>query len=461
MVFEMSFLRRLVHQFSRSNDVTAESKRRFRFEFEPDHPLLEPPDQKSASQILNALDDDCLRELFKYLGPLDLSNVFDVCVRFSYLASERFFCKYTHLVLNHDSEFFDRPKDVERLQHSFGSLIASLDIRTDVRITDGFQGKLTKLRPLLSKLKVLKLKGVGTSDDLNSVLSVCAELKVMCLDTFDLNKWIGRSIKRRFKNLEEARFISINGIADHELHSFIKSNPQLKKLAVLRNHHLDPTKAIRSITRNLPMLEHLELDQSYCNMIDMEKRVLTLGRLKCLKVLKINLLTLSMPMAPLMKALVVNGAPIEHLKLRKGWMDSEAIESISQMKQIRILDFSCVYDLNDGRWIKLVKELPHLREIHFLNMSEPSTIGLKEMLPYANQLTLLKLTITNNISIDEDVYKILLGTVMNRPQQNKLSIGMVSYKKKVNVPHALLTANRKYLHICERIQVATLPSSGI
>lgn len=55
---------------------------------QPVDPLLIPPDQESDSNIINALDDDCLREIFKHLNVVDLSCAAEVCVRFNQHAQE-------------------------------------------------------------------------------------------------------------------------------------------------------------------------------------------------------------------------------------------------------------------------------------------------------------------------------------------------------------------------------------
>lgn len=455
----MDFLRRFMKQLRRNFEIEAKSNPLYHFEFGQFHPLIvSAPEHNSDSNILNALNDDCLREVFKYLNLLDLSNVSDVCTRFNYLSNELFPFRYKHLHLSHNSEFFGRPMDVERLQRNFGSFIQSISVKTDVRTTGGFQGRLLILRPLLSKIKVLKLHGVGSSDELYGVLCVCMEIRTLHLDSFNLDKCIGKSIKRRFKQLEEVKFREIIGIADSDLHHFIVSNPQLTSLSILRNHLIRPTKAIRSIVKYLPKLECLEIDQiSYYQNIDMfsanhfnfKQTILELSQLKHLKVLKLNFLLL--PVGPLMRALVANAVPIEHLKLYLGEIDSNAINSISLMKQIKILEFR-VNGLNDERLVEMVQQLPQLQELYFEGMDEPTTIGIKQILPNANQLTRLRLNYTHYITIDEKDYVTMLESIKNRPEPVKLTIEIINFGRKVLVPRSILLDNCKHLQIIEKIQ---------
>lgn len=67
---------------------------------QPDHPLQVPPEQDSESNILNALNDDCLQEIFKLLKVTDLTNVAGVCKRFNEQAKITFDFKHKRLNMN-------------------------------------------------------------------------------------------------------------------------------------------------------------------------------------------------------------------------------------------------------------------------------------------------------------------------------------------------------------------------
>lgn len=45
---------------------------------------------EQESELLNILDNDCLREIFKYLTLLDLINAAEVCIRFNQHANDAF-----------------------------------------------------------------------------------------------------------------------------------------------------------------------------------------------------------------------------------------------------------------------------------------------------------------------------------------------------------------------------------
>lgn len=56
--------------------------------------LLQPPKQHSCKQILNVLQDDCLREFVKKLHFSTLMSVVNVCIRFHRVAKRTFSSKF-------------------------------------------------------------------------------------------------------------------------------------------------------------------------------------------------------------------------------------------------------------------------------------------------------------------------------------------------------------------------------
>lgn len=420
--------------------------------------LLVRTQPNSTSPILNTLNDDCLREICKYLEFSDLLSCADVCIRFNHIAKGIFSTKYKALVIGSDSVLFDQPKDVEALQRNFGELIYSLSVEADVQSLDlitlvGFNGKLKSLCPLFRKIKKLKLKGCGMEDDLSKVLSVCDELNTLHLDYCDLSN--GKCIKRKFAKLEEAHFVSILGIDEAELSSFFTLNPKLKRLSILRNSDINPSKTLLSISKNLRNLVELDFQEVTHALHEFEKSVAHLDRLKWLKVLKLDFR--SLPVSPLMKGLVAIQAPIEHLKIKRGEMDIDAIMAISQMKHMQFLELSEVDALTDEYLIKLAEELHRLKEIHLEDLSyAPTTIGVLEVLSYAKRVSVLSLKSVENFTIDVDDFETILSIVKSRPEKFKLFIQIMhngEKGKKVDVPEAILLKNNNYLHIDEQIEV--------
>lgn len=82
-----------------------------------------PPDPESTSNILNALNDDCLQEIFRYLSLVDLGSVADVCEKFNANAHTIFSLKHSGSTLE-----IDRNRRNERLVRNFRIDIKSLSI---------------------------------------------------------------------------------------------------------------------------------------------------------------------------------------------------------------------------------------------------------------------------------------------------------------------------------------------
>lgn len=420
-----------------------------------DH-LLVATESNSTSLILTTLNDDCLREIFEYLEFSDLLNCADVCIRFNYIAKGIFSIKYKALVITNDSVLFDKPKAVKALQRNFGELIHSVSVKADVQSLDlitlvGFSGRLKSLCPLFTKTKILELRGCGMKDDVSSVLRVCEELNILHLDHCDLSN----GIKQTFSKLQEAHFISILGIDEAELCSFFTLNPKLKKLSILRNGDINPTKTLLSISKNLRNLVELDFQEVTRALHEFAKSVVHLDRLKCLKVLKLDFKTL--PVAPLMKGLAANRAPIEHLTIKRGEMDIDAIKAISQMKYMQFLELSGVQALTDEHLIRLAKELHRLKEIHLEDLSDvPTTSGLLGILSYAKNVSVLHLKSVGNFTINADDLENILKIVKSRPKRIKLLIQLMhngEKGRKFDVPEEILFKNNNYLTIDEKIEV--------
>ncbi|XP_055297005.1 uncharacterized protein LOC129565798 [Sitodiplosis mosellana] len=448
---------------------------------QPDfQPLWIPLDQDSASHILIVLDDDCLREIFKHLNQIDLSSAAEVCVRFNQQAKDTFAKKYKHLDLSYDdcSYMEEIKKDsVKCLLHNFGSTIYSLDV-DERRLQSGpnyqylismYCTQLKKLKlshfavsievkPLLKMLEQLHFSWCDNLGDVENLLVICDELKVLRIEDCYVG---GTAIQRKFGKLEEFYF-SNNTYENNELNRFIGLNPSLLKLSVTGNtDYSDLSETARLISQGLPKLLELEF-QMFSTSHDFFQK---LGKFESLRVLKFNLYSRSATL--LLKHLVENETPIEHLKLSDAKIDAEGIEYISQMKLLKIIDLSLTESkFTDEHFIKWAKDLSHLQELHLTELTsfdldtdssiKISTIGLKKMLSHAHKLTLLKLTSVHSISIDVDDYKAMLKTVGNRPEKVKLLFEITSDGDKVNVPDETLAANREVFYIDEHVEVKSI-----
>lgn len=93
--------------------------------------LWQPPEQDSSTHILNVLNDDCLREIFKKLHFSTLLSVINVCVRFNRVAKEEFSDKYKSKKIHiYDLAWNREPtkSQINDFLSEFGSSISSVSL---------------------------------------------------------------------------------------------------------------------------------------------------------------------------------------------------------------------------------------------------------------------------------------------------------------------------------------------
>lgn len=437
--------------------------------------LMLPPQQNTLLHILVALNDDCLREVFLRLKLFDLSHAAQVCVRFNQLAMEAFSIKFKHLKLDSKSLGITnllRPIDVKILLSNFGSVLQSLNVDGNVigipiflKVLQRMIGEscsnlkeleLTnfdvqevlydQLYPILAKLERLTLKSCYFEVDMKHMLSNCNELKVLIFQKCKMNNW--ECIKQQFQQLDDIRLIANKYIDDDCLDRFIILNPTLTKFSI--DDYNVGASLFRSIGHNLSTL--IELDViDYMDSVEFRDVIRELGQLRSLKVLKLNFL--SNQILPLMTALAANNVPITHLKLHNGETDDEAVDNISQLKRITILELDDVKGLTDEHLIKLANQLPKLQELHFGESTDMiTTIALKKIISHAKELLVLKLLIKYRHTIDIDDFKAMIKSIQDRPERSSLMIELTTDGTNVNVPDAILIENRDLVNINEHVE---------
>lgn len=170
--------------------------------------LFQPPECDSPEIILNALNDDCLREIFhKFQHFSSLYSIGNFCVRFNEIAKSVFTSKYEHEKINLSE--FKSDKGIESFLNDFGrsikSLVAShIDFHNSnsqsnvLRVINRCCRNLTKLdihfnwmdmneqtlieiNPLLSRLKCLSMTGDWSESLVSSadLISACRQLEML------------------------------------------------------------------------------------------------------------------------------------------------------------------------------------------------------------------------------------------------------------------------------------------
>lgn len=424
-------------------------------------------------QILNALDDDCLREIFKYFELNDLTNTADVCNRFKKCAEDAFSNKYKTVNLDGD--------DTDVLIN-FGKLIRSLNIDFDVfsvfdrqkfinldMINEYTCHKLEELsisslrssETLINPLLFVNLKHIEleycTNPNLNQLLKVCPKLEILKIKSCGE---IENCLNQRFEQLKE--FHLVNSTENVEsINTFIITNSSLTKLKWVNSFpHM---RSIGLIGQHLQRLVELELGLE-SGLLDLEfereeptgfeASLQILSNLNSLKALKLSFkFNEPWSIAPLLNALATNQSPLELILLNNAEITDAAIESMSELKQLNRIQLDNVDGLTNDHVIQLSKELPNLQ--HFClkgDSGEDITVtALKTMIRYSMKLSRIEISKADSISINSSDYFTMLEIIQKRPDKIQLSIILTGHGDIVNVPEEIVAQNREYLLIDEHI----------
>ncbi|XP_031623173.1 uncharacterized protein LOC116340690 [Contarinia nasturtii] len=465
----------------------------------PESLFEEPPDEGSSSNILAALNDDCLSAVFQHLELMDLTSAAQVCVHFQKLAQETFKIKFKILQLELKSKSISKitmkREEVEMILRNFSPVIQSLKVDsinfnidddssffmlpinspylrliskyglTQLRELELSNFKVKEnpeseeLRPLFSQLEKLHLHNCKFDESMRESFSACKKLKTFHFVGCEISS--GIFIEQNFPKLEEARFINCSGLYESNLRNFMKLNPTLIKFSVTLNYHYSGLKdmdIIQLIYETLPHLTELEIDLRHYGC-DLNRNIIYFGQMSALTVLKLG--CGAEPVAKLLECLASNKAPIEHLNLRSADINDEIIAQVAKMKQIKILDLVNIYgELCDEHLIEIAKGLPQLEQLDlrddklfkYGNSYKVTISGLKAMLLYANNLSLINIESIESIKINVEAYQSMLTTIQNRSKEVKVLIKIKSYGKKSYVPESILAANREILYIDETIE---------
>lgn len=328
------------------------------------------PDEKSPANILNALNDDCLRTIIESpaLNLWDLTSCANVCKRFNAIALQVFTSKYadTPIILK-DVKLWR----VEELFSTFGPLITSIqswytfNSPTDIvhRLTLEHCNNLTKLycetnyketveamRTILPRLQELHLRDTTKEffnlfeSDTNYALDTLRVRFDECsLPSFrlpHLTKLILLGVGfRTASNSKQDQLSSSKG--------FFAQNPQLELLTLSL---IDIIGGTDQIFQHLPNLTALDIEG------------VTLGNPLCfshLKQLKKLRLLLENP-NEILKVLLDAGVCLEHLSLNETEAE-DYIDTICMMKSIKKLQFSLPRNETDMK--RIVRELDCLEGI--------------------------------------------------------------------------------------------------
>lgn len=413
---------------------------------------------EQESQLLVTLDDDCLREVFKYLPLLDLSNCAEVCIRFNQHANDAFNAKYKHVMkIDQDFDLNVKPGEMESVLRNFGPLIHSLSIsRTKTIFPDNSTSevaiRMINQHTTTTALKELHLSGVVIGEFLENLGPVFLKLDTFKLDSCVFMDGAENLFGQAFPTLTQAQFKCCSGLNYSALEKFITLNPRLQTLMIGMEYWTDGlANLIHLIGGNLSNLVELEVDTfDHPNEEQLQECATSIGKLTRLKVLKYKC-TEEFAATALIYELAKQQVPIEHLQLMSGRFDGNTMKSLTQLKQIKILELQFIADLTERHIIEMAKELPlletfRLKTFQFLpNDRYLSVDGLVEMIKHAKNLSAVILNGTQHIKININNYRTMLKAVHERSEKNHLSMEISSGQ--VDVSEDILFENRNWLSI--------------
>lgn len=447
-------------------DVHSQSIPDFDFEQIPtkeieENLLLRAPETDSPNNILNALNDDCLREIFEKFETLSmLHSISNVCVRFSEIAKQIFKTKHRHRFINmlelRWNNQLNLPQIIPFLR-KFGSSIESLNIKCEFRhfktdyyedlplssyflkiinkycknltflcitIFDLDSQTLAKIYPLLSRLKGLQLE-LSSFSLLSDFISACSQLETLSIVLDRPTRGIlpGITLPKLSKFELTGNIIVEEEVID-SLDLFLACNPHLEHIRI----DFCSKSICHYIGRNMPKLREITLHN------ERSDAVLDLEHMYDLKLKYCSYRII----APHIHQLLENNVLIEELAVNVEILDKVVIDNICQLKSVEKLTIRANNLETDNNYlIKLARNLPHLKKLKIwhsvLEMPDANTTAampvtiamIIKMLSYATQLSELTFDSYRLVDIapyNKDDYNTILEAIKRRIDHKKLRI---------------------------------------
>lgn len=372
--------------------------------------LKTPPDQQSVHNILNALDDDCLRTVFEHdqLGVDGLCTITSVCQRFERLGGEIFHRKYANKYTSFVAMLLSSSTiwQWEDYLSIFGRSIVSIDSRIQIRnlyTTLYLMAKhcpnmrqLTcfvsnpkiaiELRSLFVRLRVLTMTINGDFSFGDLFASDVDTCNLECLAVRSKNLLLApiklahlTELKLEFEQLDE----------QESTEAFFALNPQLIKLhlAITTLAHTNYRLLLRAL--DLPNLHELTLIGRWGVGPTNSAECTLFHELKNLKRLTIQNRICSQAVIPsMLQAIHDAQLPLEYFSLTFEHPNVD-VNVISRMQTIKTL-YIKAFTLNDGQMMQLVEGLPHLTNVH-IDAWKISLAGVQRVVQIANPVTKIRL----------------------------------------------------------------------
>lgn len=443
------------------------------------HPLLYPPAQDSPQNIVNILNDDCLREIFTNLRLSEAVAVACVCKRFNQIAKEVFQWKYTTKQISIDSLMHELPQlmQIECFLGIFGSLITSLKVEfytnsavitmIDVYCTSLVELEMGFCEHLISSTSRLfsRLTKLTLNDDFirrrdvlhrnlpqpaqkymrfyQDIISACVQLENLTISNKKIRLChflppipLPKLIELRLYQIYLLSPSHVGNDVDYNaMLLFSEYNRQIKVVHIQRQSYFSVEKflSISTIFKNKLSIERLQFNGSYDNFDnDNEKLVKFLNQLKYLGKFTYKFKESANDL-PIFEGLnITKPECVNFSKSNFSSADSNYLANILKLTHVTTLRFyHC--NISHDNLIKIVASCQSLRRLHIELSRFPGSFDrikdfpIEKLIHYSPQLIEISFTLDyNNIEYfkfaENYNYDRILEAVKCRSNSNKLKL---------------------------------------
>lgn len=351
---------------------------------------LNVPDSDSPNNILNKLNDDCLRLIFETstLDHHDLLQLANVCHRFQYIATTIFQVRHKNFE-KFDEEINSGKSSFEGILRTFGKSIKTFgsavlnDIQCELALKHCRNVKELKCN-IRDQETIDELRGF--SERLEDLHIEFADFPVM-LDGFGVNNKLKklsiRHLPYNYLRLPRAHLpalieVNLDCVRISGNDEFFRKNPQIQALSMSR-----------CIDNRWPC------DYNF------------FGSLRNLKKVEVKQLSGVDDMSILLQAMVKHGIPIEELRVCSEYSRNiDYLKYVGQIKSIQRLDLGCIhFDEFGCQAIDLATNLPNLVDFTIASEDYPGDLSnIRRFMENAgNQLKRVTFVYDIHLSYDEIV----------------------------------------------------------
>lgn len=343
-------------------------------------PSTHTPD--CPNNILNALDDDCLRIIFKALDMTSLCSVANACERFYEVAEDIFKVRYSNQPF--DFNRFDehgKPlllQEAELFLSTFGHHMTTISINTmdsrtifamvtdycdeldGLSIRDSTMSQTTwrEFQPVMRRIKHLEttMHAFTRYEQFDGTFD---ELKTLIVDFVEICD-IGELLGFRFPKLESLELHNPLPISAAAYDTFLLQHRSVRSL-IVNASDVHPA-LLQTTAKHLPHLKAFKLQANKCVI---SPQGLNWSHMQALKVLEFAGNTLAAAHF-VIESLQENHVPLEELRLALTRLDQKTFDLIAGLKHLEKLELTAFEHkhVTDQRLRELAKELPHLKELN-------------------------------------------------------------------------------------------------